>query len=695
MPNTNDVYHVFYIDNEQDNTKFIQDSLKSGELAQFELQTFSTIEGAYDSLQNQSVNSLALISIDAKNSHHLSEFEKLAKKHPQLSIVILSKMYSKQLATDCLFKGAQDYLTITTLTPFALLRSLQIALIRSKMLFLQQQTIALFTNAPSGMLLLENNNIINTNHCFAQMLELNNVSAILNKSIIQYIHPSYNKYFVSWLSRIQKNNNLEMIEIILVKNNNQPIYTEMRGNSFLLDGKKTLCITVNDITEKKRKETEMQFLTNKELNVNDIDQSLMSTQISEEIVHAQQHHVNLALIAISIDQFKLIQETDGTHVTDLLIQSMLQRLRKSIKQENILFPMGTGKFFILLKEIADIHTIPTLLNNINQICSQSFMIHSEEMHLTITAGVSVYPENGIDSATIIKNAELALYQAKQRGNNNHVFFTASMTHHLKERNDLVIDLRRALQHDEFFLVYQPIIDIRQGMIVGLEALLRWKNGENILRPIDFLSVAEETGLIFNIGNWVLQAAAEQNISWQKKGSRILPISINLSTRQFHPDAHLFENVEAILQKYKLNPGCIEFEMSEKITVLDIGAEVLHNLKKTGIKLTIDDFGANYFSLNELKNYQINAIKIDRSLVATIHNNTHSLDIINAIIAIARCLNIEIVAEGIESENQVKVLNQQGCYFMQGNYFSEPLTAKEISPYVLGEKMFIEPLVTSD
>jgi len=310
--------------------------------------------------------------------------------------------------------------------------------------------------------------------------------------------------------------------------------------------------------------------------------------------------------------------------------------------------------------------------------AQPVVLEAHEFHITASIGIGTYPDDSEDMQGLLKNADISMYRAKEQGKNNYQFYSALMNIHTLDRLALESGLRHALERNEFLLHYQPKVDIGSGRITGMEALLRWQRpGQELIAPAQFIALAEETGLIVPIGEWVLRTACARNKSWREEGLPPLRIAVNLSARQF-AHANLLQDVARALRETGLDPAALEFEITESMVMHDPERAVtlLTRLKAMGIHLSIDDFGTGYSSLSYLKRFPIDSVKIDRSFIHDIPGDADDAAITRAIIAMAHSLRLKVIAEGVETEEQLSFLRELGCDEMQGYYFSEPLAEDE-------------------
>lgn len=535
--------------------------------------------------------------------------------------------------------------------------------------------------APMGAILLDNHTIMLANEKMAIILDAQDKQSLIKKSLLEYIHPSYLNYFTNWLDQIHSSHQpLQCIELILIKNDNAPIHVKVHGSIFYYQENRLIQLFVDNITELKQREIEINYLANSELYTKQMNHLFLDRHINQAIVTAKKNKSHFAIVDIRLNRFKLVHERYGYKISNLLLQAVLERLKKAALQSDSILTIGESEFIVIIQNIENIHTMTHLIKKYTNAFSKPFMIDQHEIMTTAVLGISLYPENGVDSETLIKQAELACYYANQQERSHYQFFTPSMAYNFKQRADLLHDLHHALPNNELVLFYQPIVDIKKRKIISLEALLRWnRSNKEMLLPADFLTLAEEADLIFEISDWVIKTVCNQLFEWQEIGMTPLPISINLSTRPFHIKSYLRNTLDAILRDIPISPRLLEFEMSENVTTLDIGFDILDPLKEMGIKLTVDHFGASYFSLNELKRYRIDNIKIDRTLVTAIPDNVDETTIVTAIIAMAEKLAINVIAEGVEAKEQLNFLTKNNCYQVQGNYICPPLTAEKLLP----------------
>jgi diguanylate cyclase (GGDEF)-like protein/PAS domain S-box-containing protein len=413
---------------------------------------------------------------------------------------------------------------------------------------------------------------------------------------------------------------------------------------------------------------------------------LLKDRLNQAIKAAKHYDRFAATLFLDVDNFKRINDTLGHDSGDMLLRSIAERLQDYVRQsdtiarsvndeiESTVARLGGDEFTVLLSEINTIQNAAKVAQRIFDIMAHPFMIDNHEVFITTSIGISVYPYDGIDAETLLKNADTAMYYAKEQGKNNFQFYAQHMNIAACKRFEMENRLRKALDNKEFHLYYQPQLDIRSGSVIGVEALIRWIDLQNnIVLPGTFIPLAEETGLIVPIGEWILRTACSQNKVWQDAGFPPMYVSVNISSVQFRQPSFI-RTVDTVLQDTGLDPHYLELELTETILMetTETAIQTLEELKSMGVRISIDDFGTGYSSLSYLKRFPIDTLKIDRSFVRDVTSDPDDKAIINAIIALARSLNLKVIAEGVETIQQLVCLHEQGSDGMQGFLFSPPL-----------------------
>ena len=413
---------------------------------------------------------------------------------------------------------------------------------------------------------------------------------------------------------------------------------------------------------------------------------LLQDRLSRMMMKAKRNKTYVAVLFLDLDRFKKINETLGHDIGDKLLLEVARRLENCVRKSDTVARIGGDEFGVVLDDLRDVKFVAVVARKFLQALSKPIIIQDYELYATSSIGISLYPDDGEDEDTLLRRADTALFRAKDAGRNNYQYYTPDMNIRAFEFLLMESGLRKALENDELVVFYQPLINLENNKLIGMEALLRWKHPEKgMVSPGDFIPLAEETGLIEPIGEWVIEAACAQNKKWQDAGYPPVRVSVNMSVRQFSKK-NVAEMISEILKKTGLSPEYLGIEITESVIMLDVKSTIakLKKLHDMGICLSIDDFGTGYSSLSYLKLFPINFLKIDRSFVFNITSDSTDAAIATSIILLAHSMNLKVVAEGVETKEQLELLRQQGCDYVQGFLFSKPVAAEEFTH-------FFEPL----
>ncbi len=413
------------------------------------------------------------------------------------------------------------------------------------------------------------------------------------------------------------------------------------------------------------------------------NRELALDRLAQAINSAERHQRVLTALFVGLDRFKNINDTLGHCAGDTLLAETAQRLQKCVRDEDTVARLGGDEFLILLVNQHATNDATTVANKIIDVIAQPFYIEERELNVTASIGLTVYPDDGITAADLLRNADAALHIAKQQGHNSYHFFTAEMNTRALDRLNLETHLRHAIERNELSLHYQPLINLENGAVVGMEALVRWHNIElNNPPPDHFIPLAEETGLIIPIGQWVLREACRQAVAWQREGHAPLRVAVNISTRQF-VGGSVVHAVEDALRESGLNPTLLELEITEGLLLNDapLTRRSLERLKKLGTRLSLDDFGTGFSSLSYLQRYDFDVLKIDRGFIRDIESKPEAAGLVKTIIAMAHNLGMEVIGEGVETESQAEFIRDRECHIGQGYFYTKPLPAIEFSNWL--------------
>ena len=439
-------------------------------------------------------------------------------------------------------------------------------------------------------------------------------------------------------------------------------------------------IVFHDVSVARAMEAEMSHLAQHDTLTKLPNRTLLQDRLSQAITTAGRNGTRIAVLFVDLDGFKHINDSLGHAIGDRLLQSVAKRLLASVRTSDTVSRIGGDEFVILLSEVAHAGDAGVKAGKILAALNAPLEIDQHNLRVTASIGVTTYPEDGQETAMLIKNADLAMYQAKENGRNNYQFFEKDMNVRALERQSVEENLCFALDRDELVMHYQPKISLTTGEITGVEALIRWQHPERgLIGPLQFISVAEDCGLMLPIGNWVLRESCRQAKAWQDAGLRPIEMAVNVSSVEFRNEDFL-EGVRAILEETGLSPHYLGLELTESVLMqhAEFTVPVLKKLKAMGIRLAIDDFGTGYSSLSYLRQFPIDTLKVDQSFVHGINADTDDATIINAVINMGGNLKHRVIAEGVETVEQVAFLQAHGCDEGQGYYFSRPVPASQFA-----------------
>lgn len=431
-----------------------------------------------------------------------------------------------------------------------------------------------------------------------------------------------------------------------------------------------------DITTIKKTEEKLEKLAHYDPLTGLANRLLFQDRLHHDLAITHREHGELGLILMDLDGFKLVNDTLGHPAGDQLLVMVAKRLLGSIRESDTVARLGGDEFVVILTNIKKENDLALLAQKILNTLIAPYDLNGERVEISASLGITIYPEDGNNATLLLKNADTAMYHAKAAGKGRIQFYTQAMTQNADARFRLAADLRRALENEEFLVYYQPKLSLTTGRILGMEALVRWKRDGEIVPPYKFIPVAEETGIITEIGAWVLRKACEQAQKWHND-LHDLRISVNLSGRQFSSEG-LVTMVDSVLKETGLDPGRLELEITETVIMSDVDAtiESLWQLKKLGLILSVDDFGTGYSSLSYLKKFPLDVLKVDRSFVMDITEDANDRAVVNAIVSLAIQLKMKVIAEGVETQEQLAILQSIDCHEMQGYLVSPPIPAKE-------------------
>jgi diguanylate cyclase (GGDEF)-like protein/PAS domain S-box-containing protein len=636
---------------------------------------------------------LALIDLGLPDMSGLDVLSRIKVDHPAIAVIILTGNATLESAIEATNRGAFSYLV----KPY----EIEQLMLQIKRAIEKQQADAalresetkfrnLMESAPDGMMIVnDERNVVLINRKFEAIFGYDR-SEVIGRNMAMFIPPRYThhqKYSKEYLKNPQAMHMTEGRETFALHRDGSEIPVEIRLSPLKTPEGFIVLAAIRDVTERKHYEAQLEYLTTHDGLTNLPNRNLLIDRLSQAILYAKRNQRKAAVLFIDLDNFKVINDSLGHDLGDRLLKIIGERLTICVRANDTVARQGGDEFVIVLTDLAESEDAGNMAEKIQVTLNQPLQIDQHTFGISCSIGISIYPKDGKDAQALLKNADAAMFRVKEQGRAAFQFFTAELNNSIVERMTMENGLRRALDNNELSVHYQPQVDLASGKMIGLEALLRWQSPElGMVSPARFIPLAEETGLIIPIGEWVLKTAVEQNKIWQAAGFPPLTMAVNLSPRQFwYPG--LIETVSKVLSESGLEPRYLELEITEGLVMRDVESALtmLDELKKLGVLLAMDDFGTGYSSLSHLKRFPFDKLKMDISFVREVTSDPGSAAIAKTIIALAHNLNLRVIAEGIETKAQLSYLRDHGCDEMQGFYFSRPIPAAEIEQLLWEEQ----------
>ncbi len=627
------------------------------------------------------------VNLSLPDSQGLDTFDKLLQAVPGVPTLVLAGVEDEAVALEALRHGAKDYLLEGHIDSYSLARAIRNMAERKTVeeaLFTEKERVQVTLNSIGDAVLSTDilGNVTYLNAVAEKMTGWSREEALGKPlaTVFEIIDgstrmPSPNPMELA----VQKNETVGLTaNCILIRRGGCESAIEdsaapIHDRSGLVTG---AVIVFRDVSMSRAMTLEMTHLAQHDILTDLPNRMLLKDRLAQAIVTAGRNGTQVAVVFLDLDQFKHINDSLGHAIGDKLLQSVSTRLVACVRSSDTVSRQGGDEFVVLLAEIKNAADASIIARKILTALSTPHRIDQHNLHVTASIGLSTYPQDGEDADILIKNADTAMYQAKDKGRNNYQFFKKDMNIRAVNRQSLEGGLREALECGQFVLHYQPKISLATGTISGVEALLRWMHpAVGLLPPLEFLSIAEDCGLILPIGQWVLRETCRQVQDWIDAGLRVIPAAVNVSALEFRSEAFL-ENLRAILKDTNLDPRYLELELTETVLMqhAESTAAVLSALKSIGVRLAVDDFGTGYSSLSYLKRFPIDSLKIDQSFVHDINSITDDAPIVRAVITMAKSLKQRVIGEGVETEEQMAFLQAHGCDEGQGYYFNRPIAA---------------------
>lgn len=468
-------------------------------------------------------------------------------------------------------------------------------------------------------------------------------------------------------------------EVIGQRKDSSTFPLELKTSQLRIQNTISFIVTARDISDRREAEKRIRHMASHDALTKLPNRTLLQDRIQQTLVHNQRRNLQAAILFIDLDKFKIINDTLGHDVGDRLLKEVAERLLSIVRSEDSVARQGGDEFIVFLSTIKHPEDAGLIAQKLLDSLIRPFVINGKELHISASIGISIYPDDGTEMEALLKNSDIAMYHTKETGRNNYHYFSEKMNAQTAEKQKLSSELRHAIKRNQFSLVYQPVADMASGYMTGMEVLLRWEHPDlGQISPVKFIPLAEESGTIFAVGEWVFRTACTQVRKWQTQGYDVPRLAINLSAKQFH-QKNMIEHFEMILAETGVSANKLGIEITESMLVhnIDEVVDTLLRLSQMGFEISIDDFGTGYSSLSYLKRFPIHKIKIDKSFVDDITNHPDDVAIIKAIIAMAHGLSMKVVSEGVETAAQLSFLRMHGCEQYQGFLYSEPLSAAQI------------------
>ncbi len=656
----------------------------------FTVMQADTVDDAVLRFDKQQISALIVDMEAAGNEQEI--FQIIEKGFKSIPVVVLSDESNEDRRTSALKSGACDYLVKGRLNSDLLHRSLLYAADRSlldKALSQSRRRYRQLLNSVTDYVYtvqVEHGKAVGTTHgpgCVALTGYTCDEYAADPHLWYRMVHEDDRQSVMQQAADVLSGKAVEPIEHRIVhkdgrlrwiKNTAVPNCDES-GRLVSYDG------LASDITDRKLAEHKLRHAASYDSLTHLPNRELFRDRLRQALIQAHRHNTLLSVMFLDLDRFQGINDMLGHTRGDQVLKDVADRLADCIRKGDTIARVGGDEFIVLCTDMADARNAATLAKKIQNSLSEIFMVDGHEFFITASIGISIFPQDGDDSDTLIKNADAAMYQARSQGSNSCQFYSSAMNAETLKKLILETDLRKALDREEFVLYYQPLIELSSGRITGAEALVRWQHPRyGLLQPNEFISVAEETGLIIPIGDWTLRTVCSQAREWQRDDfSNRLRLSVNLSMRQFRNNA-LMETVFHALEASDLDPRNLELELTESTIMQNAEQTIatLHRFKSTGIQIALDDFGTGYSSLSYLINLPLNKLKLDRSFISALSKDKSNEAISKAIITLAHNLDLKVVAEGVETIEQLELLRLLKCDEVQGYLFCRPVPHEEIT-----------------
>jgi diguanylate cyclase (GGDEF)-like protein/PAS domain S-box-containing protein len=685
-----DTRTLLLIDNNSAHADALREAVLHAKDGPFQLEWIQTLSQSLQLLSKKKIWAV-FASMSLSDSQGLDTIDRLLQAAPEVPILVIGCAEDEDLSTEALRRGAKDYLLNGHIGTYSFGRAIRNMAERETAeaeLFIEKERASVTLNSIGDAVL--------STDLLGDVTYLNVVAEKLTGwTSAEAVGKPLGKVFqiLDGTTRESVSDPLDAAihENKTVKLKPNCILIKKDGSEFPIEdsaapihdhsGEVTGAVVVfRDVTLARAMTVELSHLAQHDILTDLPNRLLLKDRITQAIAAAIRNHTKVAVLFLDLDGFKDINDSLGHAIGDSVLQSVAKRLLSCVRNSDTVSRQGGDEFVVFLSEIKDPISAGIMARKILTAVNESFIFDQHDLQLTASIGLSTYPEDGQDVEELLKKADTAMYEAKKRGHNNYQFFRNDMNARTTEHKWIEAELRGALERQEFVLHYQPKINLQTGNITGAEALIRWLHPvRGLLSPIQFIPVAEESGLILPIGQWVLREACRQKQAWDDAGFPATQIAVNVSSLEFRSEGFL-KGLKTILKETGVDPRHLELELTESVLMqhAESSALVLGKLKSIGVLLAVDDFGTGYSSLSYLKKFPIDSLKIDKSFVRDIATDTDDATIVSAVITMSKTLRQRVIAEGVETEEQLAFLQAHGCEEAQGYFFSKPVPPEKFA-----------------
>jgi diguanylate cyclase (GGDEF)-like protein/PAS domain S-box-containing protein len=681
---------LLLVEDNRGDARLLQEMLNERSLNGTEVSHVTTMSDAESHLGRHAVD-IIVLDLGLPDTQGLDAIRRAHAAAPRIPLVVLTGLDDELLAAQALQEGAQDYLLKGQIETRGLLRSLRYAIERKTMeeaLFAEKERAQVTLNCIGDAVVCTD---ISGDITFLNPVAETMTGWTLTEAVGRPMAEVFRTLSATSTEPTETTAELAILQIrsvhlppscVLIRRDGLEIPIEDSIAAIHDRQGQTIgaVIVFRDVSVARAMALQITHSAEHDFLTGLPNRILLNDRISQAIASARRHTKQVAVLFLDLDGFKHINDSLGHPIGDKLLQSIATRLVASVRGADTVSRQGGDEFVVLLPDLQQPEDAAVMAGRILRDVAEPHLVDQHELHVTTSIGVSVFPDDGADAEALIKNADTAMYQAKENGRQSFQFFKPAMNARAVERQFIEESLRRALERQEFTLHYQPKINIKTGAITGAEALIRWTHpSRGPISPAQFIPIAEDCGLILPIGRWVLRHAAEQAQAWVDAGLRPTTMAVNVSAMEFR-DGDFLAGLSAILDESRLSPRSLELELTESVLMKRVAstALVLKTLRKSGVQVAIDDFGTGYSSLSYLRKFPIDTLKIDQSFVRQIESGEDDAAIVTAVIGMARSLKLRVVAEGVETFEELAFLHAHHCEEAQGYYFSRPVPAEQFA-----------------